>query len=158
MRRDAWQLRENAHRRLPTTGKTQRKLLHCRDKSTNEGAFAMGRLSTHVLDTAQGKPAGGVAITLHRLNADGSRTILVETRTNADGRTDAPLLSGDTFICGRYEIVFAIGDYFRAQGAALPEPAFLDEVPIRFGIAEPDGHYHVPLLASPWGCTTYRGS
>lgn len=118
----------------------------------------MGRLSTHVLDTAQGKPAAGVAITLVRIDADDSRTILVETRTNADGRTDAPLLTGDDFACGRYELVFAIGDYFRAQGLNLPEPAFLDEVPIRFGIAEPDGHYHVPLLASPWGCTTYRGS
>jgi 5-hydroxyisourate hydrolase len=118
----------------------------------------MGRLSTHVLDTANGKPAGGVAVTLSRLEDDGSRTILVETRTNADGRTDAPLLTGDAFACGRYELVFAIGDYFRAGGLNLPEPAFLDEVPIRFGIAEPNGHYHVPLLASPWGCTTYRGS
>jgi len=118
----------------------------------------MGRLSTHVLDTAQGKPAGGVAIRLSRIDGDGSRTTLLETRTNADGRTDSPLLTGDAFVCGRYELTFAIGDYFRAQGLSLPEPAFLDEVPIRFGIAEPDGHYHVPLLASPWGCTTYRGS
>lgn len=118
----------------------------------------MGRLSTHVLDTAHGKPAGGVAVTLRRLDEDGGCTMLVETRTNADGRTDAPLLAGDTFACGRYELVFAIGDYFRTLGLNLPEPAFLDEVPIRFGIAEPDGHYHVPLLASPWGCTTYRGS
>lgn len=118
----------------------------------------MGRLSTHVLDTAHGGPAAGVAVALHRLEADGSRTLLVETRTNADGRTDAPLLAGEAYAPGRYEIVFAIGAYFRARGLALPDPAFLDEVPIRFGIAEADGHYHVPLLASPWSYSTYRGS
>ncbi|TVR07376.1 MAG: hydroxyisourate hydrolase [Salinarimonadaceae bacterium] len=118
----------------------------------------MGRLSTHVLDTAHGGPAAGVAVTLDRIADDGARTRLVETRTNADGRTDAPLLAGDAFAPGRYEIVFAIGAYFRAKGVALADPAFLDEVPIRFAIAEADGHYHVPLLASPWGYTTYRGS
>ncbi|MCG6121319.1 MAG: hydroxyisourate hydrolase [Microvirga sp.] len=118
----------------------------------------MGRLSTHVLDTAHGGPAEGVAVTLYRLGGDGARTMLVETRTNADGRTDAPLLTGEAYAPGRYEIVFAIGAYFRARGVALPDPAFLDEVPIRFGIADADGHYHVPLLASPWGYTTYRGS
>ncbi|GGK42976.1 hydroxyisourate hydrolase [Salinarimonas ramus] len=118
----------------------------------------MPRLSTHVLDTAHGGPAAGVALTLDRIEPDGSRTRLVETRTNADGRTDAPLLSGEAYRVGTYELSFAMGDYFRAKGAAPTEPAFLDIVPIRFAIAEPDGHYHVPLLASPWSYSTYRGS
>jgi 5-hydroxyisourate hydrolase len=118
----------------------------------------MGRLSTHVLDTVNGRPAPGVAITLDRLLPDGSRRRLVETRTNADGRTDAPLLSGDGLTTGTYELSFAIGAYFRALGTALPEPAFLDIVPLRFGIADAQGHYHVPLLASPWSYSTYRGS
>ncbi|MGJ3263660.1 MAG: hydroxyisourate hydrolase [Salinarimonas sp.] len=118
----------------------------------------MPRLSTHVLDTAHGGPAAGVALTLDRLAPDGGRTRLVETRTNADGRTDAPLLQGADYAVGTYELAFAIGDYFRTRGAALSEPAFLDVVPIRFAIAEPDGHYHVPLLASPWSYSTYRGS
>ncbi|MDR6872893.1 5-hydroxyisourate hydrolase [Bosea sp. BE125] len=118
----------------------------------------MGRLSTHVLDTVNGKPAPGVAITLDRLLPDGSRRRLVETRTNADGRTDAPLLSGDGLTTGTYELSFAIGAYFRALGTPLPEPAFLDIVPLRFGIADAQGHYHVPLLASPWSYSTYRGS
>ncbi|CAN7154323.1 hydroxyisourate hydrolase [Bosea sp. LjRoot9] len=118
----------------------------------------MGRLSTHVLDTVNGRPAPGVAITLDRLLPDGSRHRLVETRTNADGRTDAPLLSGDGLTTGTYELSFAIGAYFRTLSTALPEPAFLDIVPLRFGIADAQGHYHVPLLASPWSYSTYRGS
>ena len=117
----------------------------------------MGRLSTHVLDTVNGRPAAGVAITLDRLDADGSRERLAQLVTNADGRTDAPLLSG-TLMPGTYELTFAIGAYFRGLGTFLPEPAFLDLVPIRFGIAEAEGHYHVPLLASPWSYSTYRGS
>jgi 5-hydroxyisourate hydrolase len=118
----------------------------------------MGRLSTHVLDTVNGRPAPGVAITLDRLLPDGSRRRLVETRTNADGRTDAPLLSGDGLTTGTYELSFAIGAYFHTLGIPLPEPAFLDIVPLRFGIADAQGHYHVPLLASPWSYSTYRGS
>ncbi|WP_029031254.1 hydroxyisourate hydrolase [Salinarimonas rosea] len=118
----------------------------------------MPRLSTHVLDTANGGPAAGVALTLDRIEPDGGRTRLVETRTNADGRTDAPLLQGADYRVGTYELAFAIGEYFRARGAPLSEPAFLDVVPIRFAVAEPDGHYHVPLLASPWSYSTYRGS
>lgn len=118
----------------------------------------MPRLSTHVLDTAHGGPAAGVALTLERIAPDGSRTRLVETTTNADGRTDAPLLQGEAYRVGTYELAFHLGDYFRAKGAALAEPAFLDVVPIRFAIAEPEGHYHVPLLASPWSYSTYRGS
>jgi 5-hydroxyisourate hydrolase len=117
----------------------------------------MGRLSTHVLDTMSGKPAGGVRIELFGLEGEARRPIAQAT-TNADGRTDQPLLAGDAFRAGSYELVFHIGDYFRARGAALPDPAFLEVVPVRFGIAEPDGHYHVPLLVSPWAYSTYRGS
>ncbi|WP_332680679.1 hydroxyisourate hydrolase [Bosea sp. (in: a-proteobacteria)] len=117
----------------------------------------MGRLSTHVLDTVNGRPAAGVRITLDWIAPGGARNRVTETLTNADGRTDAPLLSG-TLTTGSYELTFHIGDYFRSLGTALPEPAFLDLVPIRFGIAEAEGHYHVPLLASPWNYSTYRGS
>lgn len=117
----------------------------------------MGRLSTHVLDTVNGRPAAGIAITLERLNSDGTRAQLAQAVTNADGRTDAPLLTG-TLTPGSYELSFAIGAYFRGLGTALPAPPFLDIVPIRFGISEPEGHYHVPLLASPWSYSTYRGS
>jgi len=115
-----------------------------------------GRLTTHVLDTASGKPAAGLRIRLYRLNGN-SHEKLAEVTTNADGRCDAPLLEGGSFKTGQYELVFFAGDYLRAAGAALPEPAFLDEVPIRFGMAE-ETHYHVPLLISPYGYSTYRGS
>lgn len=117
----------------------------------------MGRLSTHVLNLVDGVPAGGVEIELHRLEADGARRLLSRHVTNGDGRTDAPLLSGETFVAGTYELVFHIGPYFSGRGAALPEPAFLDVVPLRFSVAG-DGHYHVPLLCSPWSYSTYRGS
>ncbi len=120
---------------------------------------AMGRLSTHVLDTSNGHPAQGVAVELHRIGPDGASELVLRTVTNADGRTDAPLLAGDRFRPGTYELVFAVGDYFRvSMSAGLSEPPFLDRVPIRFGIAEADGHYHVPLLVSPWSYSTYRGS
>jgi 5-hydroxyisourate hydrolase len=118
----------------------------------------MARLSTHVLDTVHGKPAADVAIELFRLADNGARALIVSTRTNADGRTDAPLLSGEKLETGQYELVFHIGDYFRASGIALSAPAFLDIVPLRFGIADATGHYHVPLLASPFAYSTYRGS
>ncbi len=116
----------------------------------------MGRLTTHVLDTAAGRPAAGLRIELWRAGSDPAhiRTIT----TNADGRADAPILEGDDFQTGEYELRFHAGDYLRDNGAALAEPAFLDIIPIRFGIAEPDGHYHVPLLLSPYGYSTYRGS
>lgn len=117
----------------------------------------MGRLSTHVLDTMHGKPAAGVAIILYEITPQG-RVEIKSTVTNADGRTDQPLLIDAAFRPGRYELVFRIGAYFRGKGVALPEPAFLDEVSLAFGIAEPNGHYHVPLLASPWSYSTYRGS
>ncbi len=117
----------------------------------------MGRLSTHVLDTANGKPARGVAIELFAVEGDRWRSVL-RTATNADGRTDAPLITGDAFRTGTYELVFEVGSYFKGLGAAMADPPFLDMVPIRFSIAEPDGHYHVPLLVSPWSYSTYRGS
>lgn len=114
------------------------------------------RLTTHVLDTASGRPAEGLKIALYRVDGD-SRTKLKDVATNADGRCDAPLLEGADFRPGEYELVFFAGDYLRAGNAALPEPLFLDRVPIRFGVAEA-AHYHVPLLLSPFGYSTYRGS
>ncbi|MGB3897308.1 MAG: hydroxyisourate hydrolase [Mesorhizobium sp.] len=115
-----------------------------------------GSLTTHVLDTATGKPAAGLSVQLFRLSGD-SRILLKTVVTNADGRCDAPLLAGDAFVTGEYELVFAAGDYLRGQGVALPQPAFLDTIPLRFGLAEAV-HYHVPLLVSPYGYSTYRGS
>jgi 5-hydroxyisourate hydrolase len=117
----------------------------------------MARLSTHVLDTANGVPAAGVRLTLHRLDG-GKCELVTERTTNADGRTDAPLLAGAAIACGRYRLTFHAGDYFRARGSALPEPPFVDVVELQFGIADPTGHYHVPLLVSPWSYATYRGS
>ena len=117
----------------------------------------MGRLTTHVLDTTLGRPASGVAITLFQLSGD-SRNSVAQARTNADGRTQSPLLEGDALTVGTYELVFEAGAYFDALGLALPDPKFLDQVPIRFGIGDPSGHYHVPLLLSPFGYSTYRGS
>ena len=117
----------------------------------------MGRLSTHVLDTARGKPAAGIAIRLFRLDGD-LRHLLCETLTNADGRTDTALLQGDALQVGSYEIVFAVGCYLRATGQVTGDRLFLDEVPIRFRVADAGQHYHVPLLLSPYGYSTYRGS
>ncbi len=117
----------------------------------------MGRLTTHVLDSAQGKPAAGLRVVL--LRVDGDRfTKLSQFITNADGRVDGPLLEGDRLSAGTYELQFHAGDYLRGEGLSLPELAFLDVVPIRFGVADTDSHYHVPLLLSPFGYTTYRGS
>ncbi len=116
----------------------------------------MGRLTTHVLDTAAGRPAAGLTIELYRL---GDRaTLLKSVVTNGDGRVDGPLLEGEAFTAGTYQLVFHAGDYLRAGGVSIPEPAFLDVIPIRFGIAAADQHYHVPLLISPYGYSTYRGS
>jgi 5-hydroxyisourate hydrolase len=112
----------------------------------------MGRLTTHILDTSIGKPAAGVRVVLRR---DGA--VIAETATNADGRVDTPLLEGAAFRTGRYELSFHIGDYFRARGVALADPPFLDVIPLRFSMSE-DAHYHVPLLVSPFGYSTYRGS
>ena len=115
-----------------------------------------GRLTTHVLDTALGKPAAGLSITLYRCEAD-RRTEIASAVTNADGRCDKPMLEGEAFRAGEYELVFAAGDYLRSTGLALTRPAFLDVIPIRFGMTG-CGHYHVPLLLSPFGYSTYRGS
>ncbi|WP_321504003.1 hydroxyisourate hydrolase [Breoghania sp.] len=115
----------------------------------------MGRLTTHVLDTAAGKPASDLRIELWGL--DGDPVLLSALKTNADGRGDKPLLEGDAFRPGTYELRFFAGEYLRAQGA-LPEPPFLDEIPIRFGVSDADEHYHVPLLLSAYGYSTYRGS
>jgi 5-hydroxyisourate hydrolase len=117
----------------------------------------MAKLSTHVLDTANGKPAAGMALALYRIEG-GSRHAVTNARTNTDGRTDAPLMSGDAIAPGVYELEFAAGDYFRSLGTALPSPAFVDIVVLRFGIAEAQGSYHVPLLVSPYSYSTYRGS
>lgn len=118
-----------------------------------------GKLTTHILDTAQGKPAANIAITLWQYTPDVSeKTLVKQVYSNSDGRTDAPLLAEGELQMGTYELVFSIGDYFKQQQAALPDPCFLDQVPIRFSIADPNAHYHVPLLASPWSYSTYRGS
>jgi len=116
----------------------------------------MGKLSTHVLDTSTGKPAINMRLQLVWLSGE-VRRVLRDTKTNADGRTDAPLMSGNLNV-GTYELVFYLADYFKENGMELPNPPFLTQVPLRFGIADPDGNYHVPLLCSPWSYSTYRGS
>lgn len=121
----------------------------------------MGRLTTHVLDTAHGRPGAGVAIELYRIDRDVTekpRERIAQATTNADGRCERPLLEGAALATGTYELVFRAGDYFAGQGVNLPRPRFLDEVVIRFGISDPAAHYHVPLLISPYGYSTYRGS
>lgn len=118
----------------------------------------MGRLTTHVLDTAHGKPGAGISISLYRLAADGTRAALGAFVSNADGRCDKPLLEGAAFTAGTYELEFRAGDYFARLGLKQAEPRFLDVVTIRFGIAAAEQHYHVPLLISPFAYSTYRGS
>ena len=118
----------------------------------------MAGLTTHVLDVTRGGPAIGVRIELYEFGADGGRTLVTATTTNADGRTDAPLIAAADARVGRFELVFHAGDYFRGQGAKLADPPFLDVVPIRFAVADPGAHYHVPLIVSPWSYSTYRGS
>jgi 5-hydroxyisourate hydrolase len=117
----------------------------------------MGHLSTHVLDTAHGRPAAGMRLALQRLDAD---TVVTLKRLvlNADGRAEGPLLDASTMAAGRYRLQFWVADYFRTEGVALPEPPFIDIVTLDFGIADANGHYHVPLLVSPWSYSTYRGS
>lgn len=117
----------------------------------------MGRLTTHVLDTAAGRPAAGMQIDLERWDGAAWQT-LKRVRANADGRTDEPLLAGAALQAGAYRLTFGVAEYFRARGAALDEPPFLDRVPVCFGLADTQAHYHVPLLVSPWTYTTYRGS
>ncbi len=123
--------------------------------------MAKGQLSTHVLDTAQGRPAEGMSVELWRLDGPtGGRHEHIQTvRTNADGRTDKPLLAGEAMVAGWYELVFVVGRYFAMQPQfVLPEPPFLDRVPVRFAIADAEVRYHIPLLTSPWAYSTYRGS
>lgn len=115
------------------------------------------KLSTHVLDTAHGCPAQGMKIELWLLEGE-DRTLITSARTNADGRTDQPLLAADEMKTGQYEIIFFVGDYFVARSPTLPKIRFLDHVPVRFGIADAGASYHVPLLCSPWAYSTYRGS
>ena len=123
---------------------------------TDARPTAAGRLTTHVLDTMRGQPGAGIAIELFRLAGDHRRRLGGAT-TNADGRAP-PLLEGAALQAGTYELVFHVGEYFRGHGVSLTEPAFLEQVPVRFGIADAAGHYHVPLLISPYGYATYRGS
>src|SRR5882762_9015054 len=127
-------------------------------KVTGEGMPKVdGRISTHVLDTHAGRPAIGVAIELYELAGERYHRIAT-TVTNADGRTDHPLIGGRPLPIGRYELRFAVGNHFRSRGIETADPPFLDIVPLRFSIAEPEGHYHVPLLCTPWSYSTYRGS
>src|SRR4051794_7796517 len=119
---------------------------------------AGGRLTTHILDTAAGRPAAGIAISLHAIGADGTATLISKHVSNHDGRCDAPILAGEAMKTGVYELVFEVAAYFRSAGAALAEPPFLDRIPIRFGIGDANAHYHVPLLVSPYSFSTYRGS
>ena len=118
----------------------------------------MGRLSTHVLDTTRGRPGAGVAVEVLRLEAGGAWRSLKTTRTNADGRTDEPLLTGEAFVAGTYILSFSVGEYFKAQGANTSDPPFLDVVPLRFTIADSTANFHVPLVMTPWSYSTYRGS
>lgn len=122
----------------------------------------MGKLTSHVLDTMHGCPAAGMRITLLRhtgaAGAGGGWTELLAATLNHDGRSDGPLLEGAAFVPGRYRLVFDVAAYFKARGVALPDPPFLDQVPLDFGIADAASHYHVPLLTSPWSYSTYRGS
>lgn len=117
----------------------------------------MGRLTTHVLDTAHGQPAAGMSIEFS-VREGAQWTLIKSLTTNADGRTDEPLLAADAMRTGEFQLVFHVGDYFRRVGVSLPRPAFLDLVPLLFGIADANVHYHVPLLCSPWAYSTYRGS
>ena len=117
----------------------------------------MGKLSTHVLDTTRGKPGVGVRIELYAIAVSERRLLKVDV-TNDDGRCNTPLLEGDTMRAGQYELVFAAGDYFAAQGVDVPSPRFVDKVTLAFGIADPTQNYHVPLVVTPWSYSTYRGS
>lgn len=116
-----------------------------------------GYLTTHVLDTSSGLPAGGMTVTLYRIDGNTPQH-LAQMVTNADGRTDGPILPQSDFVTGTYELVFEAGAYLNHKGTPPEDPRFLDIIPIRFGISDPESHYHVPLLLSPFGYSTYRGS
>ena len=118
----------------------------------------MAGVTTHVLDVTSGRPAAGVRLQLYELAGGSERKLIADVVTNADGRTDKPLMSADQGRAGRFELIFHAGDYFRRRRADLADPPFLDIIPIRFGVGDPQAHYHVPLLVSPWSYSTYRGS
>ena len=117
-----------------------------------------GRLSTHVLDTHAGKPAAGISVVLTELSTLGEARVIARTMTNSDGRTDQPLIGGRPVPIGRYELMFSVGDYFAARNVPMSDPPFLDQIPLRFSVSDPEGHLHVPLLVTPWSYGTYRGS
>jgi 2-oxo-4-hydroxy-4-carboxy-5-ureidoimidazoline decarboxylase len=117
-----------------------------------------GRLSTHVLDTHSGRPAAGVAVELVELSELGASRVVTRTITNSDGRTDAPLIGGRPVPTGRYELTFSVGKYFAERQVAMSDPPFLNQIPLRFSVSDPEGHLHVPLLVTPWSYATYRGS
>jgi 5-hydroxyisourate hydrolase len=117
----------------------------------------MAGITTHILDTGAGKPGAGMRIDFSVL-VDGSYKLVKTVTTNADGRTDQMILKPEETKVGQYELLFHVADYFRAQGQALAEPSFIDKVPVRFAVFDPAQHYHVPMIATPWSCGTYRGS
>jgi 2-oxo-4-hydroxy-4-carboxy-5-ureidoimidazoline decarboxylase len=117
-----------------------------------------GRLSTHVLDTHSGKPAAGISVVLTELSNLGEARVIARAVTNSDGRTDQPLIGGRPVPIGRYELMFSVGEYFAGRGVPMSDPPFLDQIPLRFSVSEPEGHLHVPLLVTPWSYGTYRGS
>jgi 2-oxo-4-hydroxy-4-carboxy-5-ureidoimidazoline decarboxylase len=117
-----------------------------------------GRLSTHVLDTHSGKPAAGISVVLTELSDLGESRIVARAVTNNDGRTDEPLIGGRPVPIGRYELMFRVGEYFAGRGVPMSDPPFLDQIPLRFSVSDPEGHLHVPLLVTPWSYATYRGS
>ena len=117
-----------------------------------------GRLSTHVLDTHSGKPAAGIAVELVERSALGASRVVTRAVTNADGRTDHPLIGGRPVPIGRYELIFSVGNYFKARNVPVSDPPFLDDIALRFAVSDPEGHLHVPLLVTPWSYATYRGS
>ena len=118
----------------------------------------MAGVTTHVLDVTRGRPAGGVRVELFEFTGEGERKLVASVATNADGRTGEPLMSAGQARVGRFELVFHAGDYFRGLGSETADPPFLDLIPIRFAVADPKAHYHVPLIVSPWSYSTYRGS
>jgi 2-oxo-4-hydroxy-4-carboxy-5-ureidoimidazoline decarboxylase len=156
-------------RRLPNDAKTEMQVsiaeifriaaLRLDQLVTSDDRLSVnGRLSTHVLDTHSGKPAAGVAVELIELSELGASRVVTRAITNSDGRTDQPLIGGRPVPIGRYELSFSVGRYFAQRGVAMSDPPFLDQIPLRFAISEPEGHLHVPLLVTPWSYATYRGS
>jgi 2-oxo-4-hydroxy-4-carboxy-5-ureidoimidazoline decarboxylase len=125
---------------------------------SDDGLPVHGRLSTHVLDTHSGKPAAGISVVLTELSNLGEARVIARAVTNSDGRTDQPLIGGRPVPIGRYELMFSVGEYFAGRGVPMSDPPFLDQIPLRFSVSEPEGHLHVPLLVTPWSYGTYRGS